>query len=120
MDGWDKGGRRPGRRMRVPEMRDDRSSPGRSTLFSDELPELQYENGPEIEIALAGQTENAGKEEFLEPQEGKRKCPSMNTAAHLVAASRKSGREWESAAALYNVSVAESAVWKRSSPSPIA
>ena len=39
----------------------------------------------------------------------------MKGSAHLVAVSRRSGREWESVATLYNVSIAETAAWKRSS-----
>jgi len=36
----------------VPEMRDDRSSPGRSTLFSDELPELRDQDGQKITTGI--------------------------------------------------------------------
>jgi len=36
----------------VPEMRDDRSSPDRSTLLSDELPELRDKIGQKITTGI--------------------------------------------------------------------
>jgi hypothetical protein len=52
--------------MPLPEMRDDRSAPGRNTLLSDELPELRNQDGQKIDKLEITQRRQGRREQLIE------------------------------------------------------
>ena len=62
--------------MRLPEMRGDRSAPGRHTLLSDDLPELRDQNGQKIKRQRSRQGAKGAENRLIAEQTPGHRTPS--------------------------------------------